>query len=174
MALAERNDQSIARYTAAGQLNATQAFANDILGSKLTGPLEKFNKLSEELDKLRNLKNNSLMQAYSVAKDISLNGSSMTSEDMKRRLAAQGRYEQDAAFADQRISVLENALASIATSTLAPDLSHMTSLAQYGFNMGEKDDTVERMDKYYSKSINLQQQIKDKIEQGIKTEAIYN
>ena len=50
----------------------------------------------------------------------------------------------------------------------------MTSLAQYGFNMGEKDDTVERMDKYYSKSLNLQQQIKDKLDEGIKTEAVYN
>lgn len=57
---------------------------------------------------------------------------------------------------------------------MTPDLSHMTSLAQYGFNMGEKDDTVERMDKYYTKSINLQQQIKDKLEEGIKTEATYN
>ena len=72
------------------------------------------------------------------------------------------------------IGILENALANITTETIAPDLSHVTSLAQYGFNMGEKDDNVERMDKYYTKSINLQQQIKDKIEQGIKTEAIYN
>lgn len=40
--------------------------------------------------------------------------------------------------------------------------------------MGEKNDTVERMDRYYTKSITLQQQIRDKIEQGIKTEAIYN
>lgn len=174
IALAERNDTSIARYRAAGQVNATQAFANDVLGSKLTGPLEKFNKLSEELDKLRNLKNNSLMQAYGIAKDISENGSKMTSDDMKRELAKQGRFEQDAAFADQRIGIIENALASLQSNVLAPDLSHVTSLAQYGFNMGEKDDTVDRMDKYYSKSINLQQQIKDKLEQGVKTEAVYN
>lgn len=92
VALAERNDASIAKYRATGQANATQAFANDVLGDKLTGPLEKFNKLSEELDKLRNLKNNSLMQAYGIAKNISENGSKMTSEDFKRELAAQGRY----------------------------------------------------------------------------------
>ena len=50
----------------------------------------------------------------------------------------------------------------------------MTSLSQYGFNMGEKDDRVERMEKYYNKSLTLQQQIKDKLQEGIKTEAVYN
>ena len=65
-------------------------------------------------------------------------------------------------------------MTEIQTSTLAPDLSHVTSLAQYGFNMGEKDDSVERTEKYYSKSLNLQQQIKDKLQEGVKTEAVYN
>ena len=72
------------------------------------------------------------------------------------------------------IGILENALGNISTNTIAPDLSHMTSLAQYGFNMGEKDDRVERMEKYYNKSLTLQQQIKDKLQEGIKTEAVYN
>lgn len=72
------------------------------------------------------------------------------------------------------IGILENALGSISTNTIAPDLSHMTSLSQYGFNMGEKDDRVERMEKYYNKSLTLQQQIKDKLQEGIKTEAVYN
>lgn len=114
------------------------------------------------------------MQAYGIAKDISENGSSMTSDDMKRELARQGRFEQDAAYAEQRIGIIESALANISTSTLAPDLSHVTSLAQYGFNMGEKDNGIERMEKYYTKSINLQQQIKDKLQEGVKTEAVYN
>lgn len=50
----------------------------------------------------------------------------------------------------------------------------MTSLAQYGFNMGEKNDNVERMEKYYTESLTVQKRIKDKLEEGIKTEAIYN
>ena len=120
------------------------------------------------------MKNNSLMQAYGIAKNISENGSSMSSEDMKRELAKQGRFEQDAAYAEQRIGIIESALANISASTLAPDLSHVTSLAQYGFNMGEKDDTVERMDKYYSRSLNLQEQIKNKLQEGVKTEATYS
>ena len=66
---------------------------------------------------------------------------------------------KDASFIAERAGILENALGSISTGTLAPDLSHVTSLAQYGFNMGEKDNSVERMEKYYNKSLNLQQQI---------------
>ena len=81
---------------------------------------------------------------------------------------------KDASYLAQRAGILESELGNISTSTLAPDLSHMTSLAQYGFNMGEKDDRVERMEKYYNKSLTLQQQIKDKLQEGIRTEAVYN
>ena len=65
----------------------------------------------------------------------------------------------------------------------------MTSLAQYGFNMGEREDTsavMEKyyskmtnltksavMEKYYSKMTNLTKQIRDKLDQGITTTATY-
>lgn len=172
LALDERNEQNIARYRAQGQANVTQALANGILGDKMLSPLEKFNKISEELDKLRTTRSSALTSAYDLSKQIS--GGKMTSEEMTRAMAKQSKYEFEATSTQNLIGILENALANITTETIVPDLSHVTSLAQYGFNMGEKNDTVERMDKYYSKSINLQQQIKDKIEQGIKTEAIYN
>lgn len=172
LALDERNEQNIARYRAQGQANVTQALANDILGNKMLSPLEKFTKISEELDKLRTTRSSALTSAYDLSKQIS--GGKMTSEEMTRAMAKQSKYEFEATSAQNLIGILENALANITTETIAPDLSHVTSLAQYGFNMGEKNDTVERMDRYYNKSINLQQQIKDKIEQGIKTEAIYN
>lgn len=86
----------------------------------------------------------------------------------------QAGFDKTAAVQAAVIGVLESALAGIQSNAVAPDLSHVTSLAQYGFNMGEKDDTVERMERYYSKSINLQQQIKDKLQEGVKTEAVYN
>lgn len=172
LALSERNDQAIARYQAQSSANKTQAFANDILGNRMLSPLEKFNKISDELDKLRTTRNTALTSAYDLSKEIS--GGKMTSEEMTRAMSRQSKYEFEATSAGNLIGILENALANITSETIAPDLSHVTSLAQYGFNMGEKNDTVERMDRYYNKSINLQQQIKDKIEQGIKTEAIYN
>lgn len=100
LALSERNDQSISKYQAARELNSTQVFADDVLGSKLTGPLEKFNKLSEEIDKLRTAKNSSLMQAYGIAKEISENGAAMSSEEMKKKLAKQSKFEGDASAVD--------------------------------------------------------------------------
>lgn len=170
--LDERNEQNIARYKAQGQANVTQAFANDILGDKLLSPLEKFNKISDELDKLRTTKSSALKNAYEMSKQIS--GSNMTSEEMTRAIKKQSKYEFEATSTQHLIGILENALGNITSETIAPDLSHVTSLAQYGFNMGEKNDNLERMEKYYTKSINLQQRIKDKLEEGVKTEAIYN
>lgn len=170
--LSDRNDQAIASYRAQGEANRTQIFANDVLGDKLTSPLEKFNKIAEQLDAARARRNEALTGAYGIAKDIA--GGKMTSEEMTRAMAKQSKLDTQAAQQQNIIGILETALQNISTKAVTPDLSHMTSLAQYGFNMGEKDDTVERMDKYYSKSLNLQQQIKDKLDEGIKTEAIYS
>lgn len=80
----------------------------------------------------------------------------------------------EAASVGEQASSLEAALLHIRTQQTKPDLSHVTSLAQYGFNMGEKDDTVERMEKYYTRSLNLQEQIKNKLQEGVKTEATYS
>ena len=113
-----------------------------------------------------------LGEAFGISKEIQQGG--MTSEEMARTMAKQARIEFDASSIQNQIGVLESVLGNITTNAIAPDLSHVTSLAQYGFNMGEKDDTVERMDRFYTKSISLQQQIKDKLEEGVKTEAIYN
>lgn len=172
LSLSERNDQAMARYEAQSRANKTKALANDILGNKMLSPLEKFNKISDELDKLRTTRKTALESAFGLSKDIA-NGK-MTSEEMTRAMAKQSKYEFQASSAANLIGILENALTNINTQTIAPDLSHMTSLSQYGFNMGEKDDRVERMEKYYNRSLTLQQQIKDKLQEGIKTEAVYN
>ena len=172
LALSERNDQTIARYEAQSRVTNTQALANNILGNNNLSPLEKFNKISDELDKLRATRKTALEGAYGISKEIA--GGKMTSEEMTRAMAKQSKYEFQASSAANLIGILENALTNINTQTIAPDLSHMTSLAQYGFNMGEKDNSVERMEKYYNRSLTLQQQIKDKLQEGIKTEAVYN
>ena len=172
LALSERNDQTIERYEAQSRANKTQALANGILGNNNLSPLEKFNKISDELDKLRATRKTALEGAYGISKEIA--GGKMTSEEMTRAIAKQSKYEFQASSAANLIGILENALTNINTQTIAPDLSHMTSLSQYGFNMGEKDNSVERMEKYYNRSLTLQQQIKDKLQEGIKTEAVYN
>ena len=159
-------------YIQSDRIRSTQIMAMDIMNNKQSGPLEKFNKIAEELDRLRSDRKSLVEKAYGINKDIA-NGERDSNElaDMIKRRDA---LLKDASFIAERAGILENALGSISTGTIAPDLSHVTSLAQYGFNMGEKDNSVERMEKYYNKSLNLQQQIKDKLQEGVKTEAVYN
>ena len=159
-------------YIQSDRIRSTQIMAMDIMNNKQSSPLEKFNKIAEELDKLRSNRKSLVEQAYSINKDIAKGGrDSNELADMTRR---RDQLLKDAGYLAQRAGILESELGNISTSTLAPDISHMTSLAQYGFNMGEKDNSVERMEKYYNRSLTLQQQIKDKLQEGIKTEAVYN
>ena len=159
-------------YIQSDRIRSTQIMAMDIMNNKQSGPLEKFNKIVEELDRLRSDRKSLVEKAYGINKEI-VNGGRDSNElaDMIKR---RDMLLKDASFIAERADILENALGSISTGTIAPDLSHVTSLAQYGFNMGEKDNSVERMEKYYNKSLNLQQQIKDKLQEGVKTEAVYN
>ena len=172
--LNEANDAAIFGYKTKSQLNQTQDFVNGIIGNKSIGALDKFNTIAAELDAARSQKNSAMNSAFDIARYLKQNEGMIGSTEIQAKQKQQAQYDKEAAVAEERIGVLENALASIQTNTIAPDLSHVTSLAQYGFNMGEKDDSVERMEKYYTKSINLQQQIKDKLQEGVKTEAVYN
>ena len=159
-------------YIQSGRIRSTQIMAMDIMNNKKSSPLEKFNKIAEELDKLRSNRKSLIEKAYGINKEIAKGGrDSNELADMTRR---RDQLLKDAGYLAQRAGILESELGNISTSTIAPDLSHMTSLSQYGFNMGEKDDRVERMEKYYNKSLTLQQQIKDKLQEGIRTEAVYN
>ena len=159
-------------YIQSDRIRSTQIMAMDIMNNKQSSPLEKFNKIAEELDKLRSNRKSLIEKAYGINKEIAKGGrDSNELADMTRR---RDQLLKDAGYLAQRAGILESELGNISTSTIAPDLSHMTSLSQYGFNMGEKDDRVERMEKYYNKSLTLQQQIKDKLQEGIRTEAVYN
>ena len=61
------NDMAIAGYKAQGQANATQAFANAVINDKTIGPLEKFQRIAEVLDKARADKNSALGKAFDIA-----------------------------------------------------------------------------------------------------------
>ena len=172
--LNEANNAAIFEYKTKSQLNQTQNFVNGIIDNKNLGALDKFNTIAAELDAARSQKNSAMNSAFDIARYLKQNEGMIGSTEIQTKQKQQAQYDKEAAVAEERIGVLENALASIQTNTIAPDLSHITSLAQYGFNMGEKDNSVERMEKYYNKSLNLQQQIKDKLQEGVKTEAVYN
>lgn len=158
------------------QMRATQILAMQTLKTdvnKLT-PQSQFKILADELDKLRESRNKSLREAYQLNRQIfsrpeGINGNAY--QDLVKRRDQALREAQNF---ESRAGVLENALSRIQNIVASPDLSHMTSLAQYGFNMGEKDDSVQVMEKYYSKMTDLTKQIRDKIDQGITTTATYD
>ena len=158
------------------QMRATQILAMQTLKTdvnKLT-PQSQFKILADELDKLRESRNSSLREAYQLNRQIlsrpeGINGNAY--QDLVKRRDQALREAQNF---ESRAEVLENAISRIQNIVSQPDLSHMTSLAQYGVNMGEKDDSVQAMEKYYSKMTDLTKQIRDKIEQGITTTATYD
>lgn len=160
----------------ADQMRATQIFANSTLRTDINRmtPQAQFKAIADELDKLRESRNSRLREAYDLNRQIlsrpeGINGNAYQDLAKRRDLAL-----REAQNFESRGSVLEHALSQIQNIIASPDLSHMTSLAQYGFNMGEKDDTVQVMEKYYSKMTNLTKQIKDKLDQGITTTATYD
>ena len=97
----------------------------------------------------------------------------MSLGDVQQKTRERDEWLSRAELLGRRADVLERALQDLPTQLLKPDLSHLTSLGQYGFGMGEKDDRADRADKYYSESLTLQRRIKDKLEEGIRTEAVY-
>ena len=155
-------------------LRSTQALAMQTLRTdenRMT-PQKQFSTLAAELDELRKLMNKSLKEAYSLNKEMLEPGK--TSKQLEELQKQRNIAIENAQSFESRAGVLESALSRIQNIVSQPDLSHMTSLAQYGFSMGEKDDSVQAMEKYYSKMTDLTKQIRDKIDQGITTTATYN
>lgn len=147
-------------------------FALGIMRDRKLAPQAQFDKLASELDQVREQRNKKLQEAYSLNRDILL-GRGKNAGNYEDMQTQRNKALQEADNLASRASVLENALQSIRNLTIPPDFSHVQSLAQYGFNMGERDDTAVVMEKYYSKMTDLTKQIRDKIDQGITTTATY-
>ena len=154
------------------KLQQSQIFALGIMRDRKLAPQAQFDKLSAELDKVREERNKKLQEAYGLNKDILL-GKGKNAIEYEEMQTKRNKALQEAEGLASRAGVLENALASIKNLTIPPDFSHMTSLAQCGFNMGEREDTSIVMEKYYSKMTDLTKQIRDKLDQGITTTATY-
>lgn len=111
LVLDERNEQNIARYQAQSVLNQTQLFGQEIIDNKGLSTLEKFNKIAEELDKLRTLRSEKMSEVFGISKEIQ--EGKMNSEEMARAMAKQARLEFDASSLQNQIGVLENMLGNI-------------------------------------------------------------
>ena len=155
------------------QVRSAQVYAMGILKDKTLSPQLQFDNLSSELDKVRVQLNQKLIEAYELNRKIATKPDMLASEyeDAAKR---RDKLLSEADMFSSKAGVLEDALTKISAMALRPDLSHMTSLAQYGFNMGEKDDSKKAIEDYYSKMTSLTQQIRDKLDQGIKTTATYD
>ena len=68
LALDERNEQNIARYQAQSALNQTQLFGQGIIDNKELSPLEKFEKIAEELDKLRTSRSEKMNEVFGISR----------------------------------------------------------------------------------------------------------
>lgn len=158
----------------AGQINATERFMVDVMHDRKKSPLTQFTMIGKELDDLREQRNKKLEEAYGLNRQIQKEASTAKPERLDELSKARGLAMEQADFLDRRIDVLEGALKDITSKVTPPDFSHMTSLAQYGFNMGEKDNTEKVMEDYYGKMTDLTKQIRDKLDQGIKTQATYS
>lgn len=111
LVLDERNEQNIARYQAQSALNQTQLFGQEIIDNKGLSTLEKFNRIAEELDKLRTLRSEKMSEVFGISKEIQ--EGKMNSEDMARTMAKQAKLEFDASSLQNQIGVLENMLGNI-------------------------------------------------------------
>lgn len=152
--------------------NAIQGAADDLIMNRAIGPRQKFDVLRTQLQGYRDRRNQALKDAYRINKEILAGGLDEVelSELKKNRRKAIAEANHQGSLAE----IIENALRQISTKTWEPNLKNLTSLSQFGFNMGENDDSVDIMERYWTKQIDLTREIKLEIQKGVKTEAVYN
>lgn len=155
-----------------GQRNAVQSIADDILMDEESTPKEQFDSISQLLASYRNQRNTALNSAYKLNKQILAGGLDETElGELKKR---RGEEQRKAEHMGDIISILENALRQIDTTMWKPNLQNLTSLSQFGFNMGENNDAVQIFERYWERHLQLEREIKLEIQKGVKVEAIYS
>lgn len=172
---------------AATEQNAT-IFTQDILANKSMSAKDKFNAISERLDDAYDSRNTAQLGVYSAVNQLDSFAKSfyMTADvgnlpfaSFMRQMAVQkltkniADSQLDLANQNSIVNIFENALKSITQKLTAPDMSHVTSISQYGYGMGETDNSEQRMEGYLVRQTNLQEQINEKLRQGIKTLPLY-
>jgi len=155
-----------------GQRNALQGIANNILNDRKNSPRSQFNQLSELLSSYRSQRNEALNSAYSINKQILAGGLDEIElgELQKRRSQEQDRANHLGDLAQ----ILEAALQKIDTHVMKPDMSNVQGLAQYGMFFNERDNRSRIYETYLQKQVNLQTEIRDKLNEGVANEAVYN
>lgn len=148
-----------------------QTFANETLSNRMLGPRGQFNALSQRLDVVRRSRNDALETAFGLNRRLGVGG---LDEDeimdlQKRRDEAQSH----AAHWGDVAQILEHALQQISTNVRPPDMSNVQDLGRWGMSFGERDNRTKIYEDYLRRQCNLQQEIRDKINQGVKNETRY-
>lgn len=154
----------------AAMIGDTNLEMQDLLANKTTSPLQKFTSISSRLDASRQAIRNihgEIAQAYKniqSARNLDeVRAQEAVIDDLNKKLGIQTNLE----------SIFSNALQNIKTNMIAPDMQHLTSLSQYGYMMGESDTRAEQMENYLAKQTNLQEQINEKLREGVRTQPLY-
>lgn len=159
-----------------------------ILASKASAR-SKFNDISEMYDLYisdRNIKSNlrdkAIKNAQSLAGSFWMTNASVSQAPFVNFFRQTAANDANKAISDATTAlnmqqaladVVGNALAKISESLVRPDMTAVTSIAQYGYGMGERDNGTQRMENYLARQTNLQEQINEKLREGIRSSATY-
>lgn len=148
-----------------------QTFANETLRNRTLGPRGQFNALSQRLDVVRRSRNDALETAFGLNRRLGVGG---LDEDeimdlQKRRDEAQSH----AAHWGDVAQLLVHAMQQISTHVRPPDMSNVQDLGRWGMTFNERDNRTKIYEDYLRRQCNLQQEIRDKINEGVKSETRY-
>ena len=132
----------------------------------------KFQQASELLDDYRAQRQNALNLARIQAQNAT--DTSFSNEYRQHFLEMSAGNIENAQHLAGIISQIEGFISNLDQNGIKPNMQNVTSLSQYGFSMGERNDNVSRMEKYYQNVEDLTRQIRNKLQEGIKTDASYN
>ena len=133
----------------------------------------KFQQASELLDDYRAQRQNALNLARIQAQNAT--DTSFSNEYRQHFLEMSAGNIENAQHLAGIISQIEGFIYNLDQNGIKPpNMQNVTSLSQYGFSMGERNDNVSRMEKYYQNVEDLTRQIRNKLQEGIKTDASYN
>ena len=133
----------------------------------------KFQQASELLDDYRAQRQNALNLARIQAQNAT--DTSFSNEYRQHFLEMSAGNIENAQHLAGIISQIEGFIYNLDQNGIKPpNMQNVTSLSQYGFSMGERNDNVSRMERYYQNVEDLTRQIRNKLQEGIKTDASYN
>lgn len=135
-------------------------------------PILQFREASKLLDHYREMMRQKEQESINLANKSK--NEDLTLKEREDLIELSEKAKDEASRFASLVGQVESFISGINTNLQKPDLSNVTSLGQYGFSMGEKNDNINRLQKYYDNVENLVEQIRNKLNEGLKTTNTYN